>query len=298
METIMVFGEILFDKYPDKAVIGGAPFNFCAHLAKTGHCTELISAVGRDRLGREASECARNAGAGTEYLNTVGYPTGRCNVTLSEDNIPSYDLCTGQAYDNITLTDEQLEKIRETPDKSLYFGTLAQRNIVSRGTLYKLLDTCSFSDIFYDVNIRQNYYSAEILDRGFRAATVLKMSRDEAFAAEELGISFSSDEDLCRKIYDRYRNIKLIILTLDKDGAMVYDAHKDSFIYRDAVKTDAVSSVGAGDSFLAGFVHGILMGCNYEKSLGYAVELSSYVVGHLGAVPDYDGTIRKILDLN
>ena len=135
--NVLVFGEILWDVYDSDSVIGGAPFNFSAHLAALGRKSYLISAVGADRLGKETLDNISAKKVNSDYVKVTDYPTGVCNVTLNEEKIPTYTLVEGVAYDNITVTDDDICNINKLESKSLYLGTLAMRNSVSRATAEK-----------------------------------------------------------------------------------------------------------------------------------------------------------------
>lgn len=219
---LVVFGEILWDIFEKEKRIGGAPFNFAAHSAKLGAEVALVSAVGDDPLGDEAIALAKNAGIGISALARVPYPTGRCMVTLSNGK-PSYALIEDVAYDHIPLPENTL-----CGGDVFYFGTLAQRKAAYKGTssaaLKALLDK-KYHEVFFDINIRQNYYSAETIDFSLKAATIFKISREEI---NVLGID-GTPEDICRETAKRYPNLRLILVTLDKDGAFAFDCAENKF---------------------------------------------------------------------
>ena len=281
---IAVFGEILWDIFGEEKTIGGAPFNFAAHAARLGADVTMISAVGSDALGDDAIAAARGFGVGVEDVARVGTPTGYCRVTLS-DGVPSYELVRGVAYDMIPPPKNEILA------DAFYFGTLAARGDVSAATLEGLLGG-GYREIFFDINIRQKYYTQELIDSALQRATIFKLSR------EEMGVlGFGVDEaDVCRAVSARYPNLRLIILTLDRDGALVYET-ATGLVHRSPVPTSpAVSTVGAGDSFSACFLVNYLRGHGIETSLARAVLLSDYVVTQLGAVPDYpDSLISQII---
>lgn len=281
---IAVFGEVLWDIFGEEKTIGGAPFNFAAHSAKLGADVAMISAVGNDALGDDAITAARGFGVGVGDIARVGAPTGYCRVTLA-DGAPSYELVRGVAYDMIPLPENRI-----TAD-AFYFGTLASRGDISASTLQMLLGG-KYREVFFDINIRQNYYTREIIDSALRRATIFKLSREE-MGVLELG---DSAETVCREVTERYPNLHLVILTLDRDGALVYETDT-GLVHRSPVPASrAVSTVGAGDSFSACFLVNYLCGCGIESSLERAVALSDYVVTQLGAIPDYpDGLMRKII---
>ena len=282
---LTVFGEILWDIFGDDKKIGGAPFNFGAHCAKLGFDVSVVSAVGNDELGISARAEAAALSVNVENIATVPFDTGYCLVTL-ENGTPSYNLVKNVAYDNIP-----------TPDKSLYeadafyFGTLAQRSKASHETLISLLEG-NYREIFFDINIRQNYYSDEMIDTSLKHATIFKVSREEIGV---LNIS-GTNEDICKNLAKKYPNLKLIIVTLDCDGAFVYCTSSNTFYYSDKPKSKVVSTVGAGDSFSAGFLANYLSGADINVCLKRASLLSDYVVTQLGAIPDYPDELKKEIE--
>lgn len=281
---ITVFGEILWDIFGDERKIGGAPFNLAAHASKLGADVDFISAVGADENGREAlAECER-LGLDCTNVAVIDKPTGYCMVTL-KDGTPDYDLVMDTAYDNIPMPSE-------TKDADVFcFGTLAQRNDVSRQTLKRLLDLYRGKEIFLDVNIRQHFYTPEILDDSLNAATMLKISREEAGV---FGIP-GTPEEICAELLDRYPGIKLIIMTLDSDGAFVFP-RGGSIIYSSKPCCNVVSTVGAGDSFSAGFLVCFMREEPLDACIEKAVKLSGFVCGHTGAIPEYDLLITSLFN--
>ncbi len=293
---VYVFGEILFDRYPDKAVIGGAPFNFCAHLAKLGGNATLLSAVGADALGQKALKIAQSHGFDLSKMQTNAYSTGVCDVILDDNGVPSYKLLEDVAYDHITLSDAAFAAIKADTPKALYFGTLALRHPDSTQTLRRLLAECDFNEVFFDINIRPPHSSKESILLGLQSCTVLKCSREEAGIFTSLGITKTEYLlPLCKQLTDRFPNIHTVLMTLDADGAFCYDAKADHFTPSAIPKCEVVSTVGAGDSFFAGYVNKFLAGRSVKESLQAAIDLSSYVVSHTEAVPEYDDCILKKL---
>lgn len=298
--SIFVFGEILWDVYPEKKVLGGAPFNFAAHLNRLGNETYLITAVGNDELGKETLEAANSYNLNNEFISVIDYPTGICRVTVSDEGIPNYDLCPDRAYDNIPLTDKQHYIINSCNSKSLYFGTLAQRNENSRKTLNKLISDYKWDNVFFDINIRQNYYSKQIAEAGFEACTVLKISEEEFPVLKNLGIcdilpqTPETCTEACKFLADKY-NISTVLLTLGKDGAMSYTKADGKTIFSKKPQGKVVSTVGAGDSFFAAYTNALLKNKSPETALDNAVTLSDYVVQNLESVPEYTKEISESL---
>lgn len=281
---ILAFGEILWDVFETKKEIGGAPFNFAAHMAKLGADCYMVSALGMDELGIEAIKIVKQFGIKTDYISILDKPTGYCRVTF-DGNTPQYELVKGVAYDFIPKQD-----INESFD-AFYMGTLAQRSAVSEASLLALFEKINVKEVFFDINIRQNYYSREIIENSLKKATILKISREEMDIFSQLGIADTSNiEELCKTLSQKY-SLKLILVTLDKDGAMLFDCKNKAAIYSRKPESKVVSTVGAGDSFSACFLYNYLNGVNPEVCLDRAVTLSDYVVTKLGAIPEYETSL-------
>ena len=283
---ILAFGEILFDVdvRKNEKKLGGAPMNFCSHLSKLGAEGYILSSVGKDDLGEEALEAAEKFNVNKKYIILNEKSTGVCNVTYHGSE-PDYDLSRIGAYDNICVTDEMLEEMKKEDFDILYFGTLAQRQKESKDSLLKVLDNVSFRKIFCDMNLRQHYYSDEVLSFSLEKTDILKINRDEFEFLKEKGFC-DSVKNLCKKY-----NIEKVLLTLDKDGAELYDYTEDKTYFSRGVETEEVSSVGAGDSMCACFLYNYLKGEPLQVCLEKANIMGAYVVSKKEAIPDYTGEL-------
>ena len=279
---LIVFGEILWDVFEDDKKIGGAPFNFGAHCARLGLTVDIVSAVGKDELGNEALAVAKSLNINTTNIQTVDHSTGHCLVSL-HNGTPSYNLVEDVAYDNIPFPENA-----PLQADAFYFGTLAQRSPKSKETLQRLLEG-NYKEIFFDINIRQSYYSTEMIDGSLKKATIFKVSREEIHV---LGID-GAPEEICKVLSKKYNNLKLIIVTLDADGSFVYEATSGKIIYSPKPTSKVVSTVGAGDSFSACFLSNYLRNVELEKCLTRATLLSDYVVTQLGAIPEYPEELKE-----
>lgn len=277
---ILSFGEVLWDVFENESLIGGAPFNFSAHLAKLGAKSYILTAVGNDNLGKKTLKEIDRIGVKTDFVKTLPYETGKCIVKI-KNSTPNYDLVENTAYDHIPLSDE----IFNSTYDGVYFGTLAQRNPVSKASLDSLLAKIKTKEIFCDINIRQQYYNDETILNCLRNATILKISREElpviSHEAENIEI-------IAENISKTY-GTKIIIITLDKDGAYIYSGGQGIFSHKP--KSKPISTVGAGDSFSACFFYNYLKGEHTETCLKRAVDLSDFVVTKMGAIPDYDRSL-------
>ncbi|MBE6783269.1 MAG: hypothetical protein E7536_04595 [Ruminococcaceae bacterium] len=287
---ILAFGEILFDVDVKNNVrkLGGAPMNFCSHLSKLGAEGFILSSVGRDSAGGEALDFADNFNVNKKYILPNELSTGVCNVTYNGSE-PDYNLSIKGAYDNICVTDEMLEEMKEENFDVFYFGTLAQRSDVSKNSLLKVLENVNFRKVFCDLNLRQTYYSDEVLSFSLEKSDILKINRDEFAFLKEKGYC-ESIKNLCEKY-----NIEKILLTLDKDGAQLYDFSEDKTYFSMGVETEEVSSVGAGDSMCACFLYNYLNDKPLQLCLDRANIMGAFVVSREEAIPEYtDELIEKV----
>ena len=281
----VVFGEIIWDVYPDRKSIGGAPLNFAAHLSNLGNDVWLASAVGRDDLGKEGLSIVAKFGIHNDLLKVSSFPTGVCNVTLGADGIPAYDVKAGVAYDNIQISDSDIQYIKALNADVFYFNTLIQRSNVSLDSLTKILNHCHFDDIFCDVNIRENSYSKSALLLCLSHATILKISEEEAHYLYDEGI-VSAEKDLFSELASAFGNLRLIILTKGKNGSLVYDVRSGKAItFCDVPLVKVVSTVGAGDCYSAAFLHSIFCGNDIFQAMRFASERCSRVVSSKESVP-------------
>ena len=284
---ILSFGEVLWDVFGEQKTLGGAPLNFSAHLTKLGADVTFVSAVGDDTLGKETLDAIRGIGLSVDAVAVLpGVRTGFCAVTL-ENGTPHYDLARGVAYDAIPFPALPASR----PD-ALYLGTLASREEQSRACARRLLRESGAKEVFFDVNIRGNDWSEEGIRDVLPFTTILKLSREELYAFSSFG---TEGEAVCRAIAEQFPNLKQIVLTLDKDGAEVYDVSRRAFFRSPSPVSKPVSTVGAGDSFSACYLYNTLAGASVEDCLARAVRLSDFVVTRLGAIPDYpEGLLDEI----
>lgn len=276
-------GEALWDMLPEGKKIGGAPANFAYHVSQFGFESRVVSAVGDDALGREILDTFSAKGLKC-LVETVPYPTGTVRVKLEGNGIPCYDIMEGVAWDNIPYT-PALEKLA-SETCAVCFGSLAQRSAVSRDTVNRFLDALpddgSVLKVF-DINLRQDFYSREILCSSLGKCNILKINDEELeivsrlFDLPEAGI-----EERCRLLFEKY-GLKMLILTCGATGSHVFVPGDASFV--GTPKVEVADTVGAGDSFTAAFVSGVLKGLPFRDAHLLAVEVSAYVCTQKGAMP-------------
>lgn len=281
--VIVGMGEALWDMLPDGKKIGGAPANFAYHVKQFGLPACVVSAVGDDPLGREIA--ANFADKKLEHhLDIVPYPTGTVQVELDDAGIPQYEIKENVAWDNIPYTPQLKELALNT--RAFCFGSLAQRSVVSRDTINRFLGDIVRTDdtmIVFDINLRQGFFTKEILHQSMQQCNVLKINDEELVIISRLfeypGIDLEAKS---RAILEAY-GLKMLILTCGVNGSYVFTPEATSFLPTPKVKV--VDTVGAGDSFTAAFVACILHGCTVPQAHRRAVEVSAYVCTCAGAMP-------------
>lgn len=290
MAKILTFGEIIWDVYGDVRHIGGAGLNFAAHAAKCGAESYLMSAVGQDGLGDGALAVLSDFGVSTDFVSRTAEETGACLVRLDGDGKPTYNVLKNTAYDNIPLSEETIARIRETSFHTLYFGTLIQRSPVSRASLRRLCEAVTFEETVCDLNLREGCYDKDSILFCLTHATLLKISDEEEPILRTLGL-YKTKNDLpltiATAITKKHPNIKTLLLTRGEKGCLLYSAERKAAFFKKAEPVTVASTVGAGDSFLAGFVTARQAGHGAEEAARFATLLSGFVVSHTEAVPPY-----------
>lgn len=281
MKKIVGIGEILWDVFPQGKVLGGAPANFAYHVSQFGLDGVAVSAIGKDSLGDEIMENLKDKQLKT-VIENVDFPTGTVQVTLDDNGIPQYEICENVAWDNIPMTDQLKKLALET--ETVCFGSLAQRNNVSYNTINLFLDNLpKDSLIVFDINLRQHFYTRDLIENSLNKANILKINDDEVkIVASLFGWEEMSELDVCKKIKNDY-DMKLIVLTRGTEGSYVISDNEMSF--KPTPKVQVADTVGAGDSFTATFVASLIKGKSIEFAHELAVQVSAYVCTQKGAMP-------------
>lgn len=282
-EIVVGMGEALWDVLPEGKKIGGAPANFAYHVSQFGLPSCVVSAIGDDALGKEIIENFTSKGL-DQLIAEVPYPTGTVQVKIDQTGIPLYDIKENVAWDNIPYT-EHLDALAKRT-KAVCFGSLAQRNVVSRETINHFLDTMPKDDdslIVFDVNLRQGFYNKEILCKSMQNCNILKINDEELITVSRMfGYPGIDLQDKCWILLGKY-NLKMLILTCGINGSYVFTPGNVSF--QPTPKVEVADTVGAGDSFTAAFIASILKGKSVTEAHTIAVKTSAYVCTQKGAMP-------------
>ena len=287
----LCFGEILWDVNGETRTLGGAPLNVAGHIRRLGGESAVVSAVGDDELGRMTLEAIDRLGVDRSLVRISEYGTGVAEVTLA-DGIPSYAFNEPCAWDDITVSDSEMERLGKDHFDAVIYGTLASRSSVSRDTLFKLLDRIDASEFFFDVNIRLSFYSDDLIREGLERATILKMNDDEVpIVASAIG---SSEDDIIPSLFSMPR-LRRILITRGKHGSDCYE--RDASFHAGTGSVKVVDTVGAGDSLSAAFLYFLASGQDAGTALSKASLLADYIVTQRGAIPEYDDATRIALGL-
>lgn len=282
-EIVVGMGEALWDVLPEGKKIGGAPANFAYHVSQFGLPSCVVSAIGDDALGKEIIENFTSKGL-DQLIAEVPYPTGTVQVEIDQTGIPLYDIKENVAWDNIPYT-EHLDALAKRT-KAVCFGSLAQRNVVSRNTINHFLDTMPKDDdslIVFDVNLRQGFYNKEILCKSMQNCNILKINDEELITVSRMfGYPGIDLQDKCWTLLGKY-NLKMLILTCGINGSYVFTPGNVSF--QPTPKVEVADTVGAGDSFTAAFIASILKGKSVTEAHTIAVKTSAFVCTQKGAMP-------------
>ena len=285
MKNLIVgLGEALWDMLPEGKKLGGAPANFAYHAGQFGLDTMAISALGDDKLGDETIEALKKNGL-NYLMPRVPYATGTVLVTLTGNGIPAYEIKENVAWDNIPFNAEIEEVARNC--RAVCFGSLAQRNVVSRKTIQQFLDTTPKDCLkICDINLRQQFFSKEVLEESFRRCNILKINDEELVVVSRMfGYQELDDAKVCQQIVKDY-DLQMLVLTCGTNGSYVFTADgRQSF--QPTPKVEVADTVGAGDSFTGSFCAAVLNGKPIEEAHRIAVEVSAYVCTQHGAMPKY-----------
>ena len=276
---ILSVGEIVWDIFGDKRILGGAPLNVAYHLTELGQQVTLLSRIGSDDLASTTLKKIQDLGLPVETIQQDdSFATGQVVVTIGEDNHPSFDIVEPAAWDNITLPEI------EEKGYHLVFGTLAQRSEKTRETIRTLWHKADM--LFYDVNLRPPFTPPELVLNSLIAADVVKVNDNELHTvADWLRLPPGSLSERAQALFAHYELLSLVV-TLGEKGA--FAVTKNCFVEHQGFEVDVVDTVGAGDAFFASFIDSILKKKDLHTCLKHANERGSYVASCQGATPPMD----------
>lgn len=287
---IIGIGEVVWDMLPSGKQLGGAPVNFLYFCQQLGCQAYPVSALGNDELGKETKTALEKTGLNLDYIQHNSLPTSRVLVTLDGAGIPSYEIVENVAWDAIECPDSALRLVSDAD--AVCWGSLAQRSKSSRDSVLRLVDgTPKTCKKIFDINIRQRYYSKEIVEDSLKRCDILKLNEDELPLLKELFSLSGTMPEVIAQLIEKY-SLEQIIFTQGSVCSEIYD--KSGLLsHLDTPKVEVVDTVGAGDSFTAAYVSAILTGRSVAEAHSLAVRISAWVCTQPGAINDINQLLNK-----
>jgi fructokinase len=279
---IVGVGEVLWDLLPGGRQLGGAPFNFAFHCHQLGHASAMVSRVGADEPGREIRAAVRGLGLSDAFLQEdAEHPTGTVTVALDEQGQPAFTITEDVAYDHLAW-DARLEALFGQA-RAVCFGTLVQRHETARATVRRALEAARGAVVVYDINLRQHFYSKEVIEASLAASRWVKLNEDElAVLRDLLGLAGGTAPAMLTDLRRRYA-LELAALTRGERGCLVQtDAEA---VDLPGLRVGVVDTIGAGDSFTAGLLASVLEGKPLADAAAFANRLAARVAASAGGTP-------------
>lgn len=285
---IISLGEVLWDVFDDqRRFLGGAPLNFSINATRFGHSVTLVSAVGNDRLGTEALSRIQEAGLSTCSIQLSNeYPTATAEVRMDSTGRTQFFIRRPAAFDSLMYAPDSLAPIDYEHLDWIYFGTLALTEHRSERVLERILRNAKNARRFYDVNLREGHWSQDLVERLSSFADVIKLNADEA---QVLSRKFSpkqifSLEEFCRDWSQRF-SVQVMCITLGSEGCAIFT--EGELTHFAGQKVETADTVGAGDAFSAGFLHGLSKEWPLKDVAAFANAVGALVASRPSATPDW-----------
>lgn len=284
--TIVSIGEILWDLFPDSERLGGATFNFSVHARRCGHEVIFLSAVGKDARGERARRRAIELGLHGEFIQSVDEAeTGSVAVKVDASGHPDFTLRRPAAYDRLCIGAAALSQIVSMEPQWIYYGTLHQIYDHTLQETRRLIRALPGARKFYDVNLRRDCYSPELLWGLMKQSDVVKLNDDEASEIDRLaGRSPGSLAEFTAH-WAEAMGWQAVAVTRGAKGYVVRIGNEYAESSPYLIKV--ADTVGAGDSFSAAFLHGLANGWDAAKCGDFANRVGALVASKAGGVPDW-----------
>jgi len=282
---IIGLGEILWDVLPEGKKLGGAPANFAYYVSKLGQIGIVASRVGNDSLGKEILESMEKLNLNKKYIQIdSNYPTGTVSVELDNNGQPDYIIHKNVAWDYLDFSKSWKQLAKEAD--VICFGTLAQRSYKSKNTIFDFLKSARPEVIkLLDINIRQNFYSIEVIEESIKLSNILKLNTDELKIIRNL-FTYSNNKneiDLCLELINDFK-LDLLCLTKGGNGSLVLN-NKEYYEHQ-GYKVSVEDTIGAGDAFTAAMIVQYIKGKTLKEISDFANRLGSWVSSQSGPTPE------------
>lgn len=281
MGKVIGIGELLFDVFPAGKKLGGAPVNFAYHVQQLGLDSLAVSAIGKDPLGDEILSLLEQKDI-KGYVPRVDAPTGTVQVSLDAEGVPTFTIMEDVAWDRIPFSEELGKEASRC--SAICFGSLAQRSVTSHETIRRVVNMAPKEAlIIFDINLRQHFYSKDLIEESLRECNILKINETEFELVMPLLGSKETDYRKGSEWLMKEYEINTVILTCGAEGSYIF---ADDFVsFEPTPKVEVADTVGAGDSFTAAFCASLLKGESMKDAHRKAVEVSAYVCTQTGAMP-------------
>lgn len=283
---IVSIGEVLWDILPEAEHLGGAPFNFALHAHHLGHEVCFVSAVGEDPRGDGVLDQMAQSGLSTRFIRrTPDHPTGTVTVAMDSYNLPQYQIHRPAAYDFPALGQLDLDALLTPAPDWIYFGTLQQTSAPAHELTMKLLASAPTARRFYDVNLRANSFTPEMVRTLARQAHVLKLNEQEVPALQEIGgIQGESREQFCRNCLQAFQ-LDAVCITLGPKGCALF--LNNEYLEAPGFCIRVADTIGAGDAFSAALLHGLNAGWPLRQIADFANRVGALVASRPGGTPQW-----------
>ena len=281
METkkVICFGEVLWDMLPSGKMPGGAPMNVAFHLNNFGLDSAIISRIGTDDLGDELLDFMQSAGLNTTLVQRgTNHLTGVVKVNMDDKNEITYKIVQPVAWDYIQLDDKAVEAVEQSD--CFVFGSLAARNPGTRETLYELIKQAPFK--VFDVNLREPYYTKEIVENLLHKTDMVKMNAHELAMITAWHDTLTDEKNAIKNLSERF-DVPTVCVTRGGSGAVLF--REGEFFESRGFEVQVSDTIGSGDSFLAALIKGILVGEHPAESVETACAVGALVATRRGATP-------------
>lgn len=288
-KVVAGIGELLWDILPHGKQLGGAPCNFSFHASQAGCESFIVSAVGKDDQGEELLEAVSSLGLNSDYIRSNSHKTGYVTVKVNRWGHPDFTIHENVAWDFIEWNQNLTELAKRTD--AVCYGSLAQRNSMSRMTILNFLDAVPDNCLkIFDINLRQNFYTPEIIRKSLELADILKLNEQELPVVSSAFSLDGSIEDQLKEMRGKF-GLKLIAYTMGNAGSILLSGEESSFV--ESKKVKVVDTVGAGDSFTGILVTGILNDIPLRDIHRKATEIAAFVCTRPGATPLIDKSLLQ-----
>jgi fructokinase len=294
---IISVGEVLWDVLPEAEYLGGAPFNFALHAHNLGHEVCFVSAVGNDPHGQRVLQRMNEAGLSTQFIRRVAdHSTGTVSVTLHAADGPEYQIHRPAAYDFPVLEPADFHALLNPSPDGIYFGTLQQMSSPAHELTLRLLDAAPTARVFYDVNLRSNSYTNELVRSLAGHAHILKLNDEELPFIQEIGsFESSSLEQFCRNCAHAF-DLEAVCVTCGPSGCALL-LHQE-FVESPGFHIQVADTIGAGDAFSAALVHGLSTGWPATQIAEFANRVGALVASRAGGTPQWTLEESMALEVN